>query len=162
MCWSRLTITFEGAWEIAIDESVAIDESDVPEAYGFYGENAALKLRQAGELAEAGDGEYPELVEGYEMQSNSSGTGIVNVDHYAWLREMAREDFDKLRLVIRDDETECEAVKFAMVPHGYMMTVRGKTKSFRSYGLLANVGSRLRKLERAIGACNVETTWEQS
>jgi hypothetical protein len=34
-----------------------------------------------------GTGDYPEIVEGYEMQSNCSGTGIVDVGHYAWMNE---------------------------------------------------------------------------
>ena len=31
--------------------------------------------------------DYPELVEGYEMQSNCTGTGIVDMGHYAWMNK---------------------------------------------------------------------------
>jgi len=43
----------------------------------------------------------PELIEGYEMQSNFSGTGIVNVGHYSWMHEA---DLDKVVLVRKKDD----------------------------------------------------------
>jgi hypothetical protein len=150
--------SFETAWEIAIDEASTIDASEVAEAYGFDSQD---ELDAAVAKAEAEGDDWPELVEGYEMQSNCSGTGIVDVGHYAWLREMDRDDKATLRLVIRDDDTASEFVKFALRSYSYTMTVRGRSKSYPSYGLLSDVGARLRKLERAIGACNVETTWER-
>lgn len=153
--------SFEAAWEIWVDESQTIDEDDVPEAYGFYDDNAALKLRQAGELADAGEGDYPELQEGYYHQSNANGTGIVNVGHYAWLRELDRNDLDDIRLVVRhhDDADNAENVSFAIGSYDYSMTVRGKTKSFRSFALHDDIGERIRRLERAFGTVNVETNW---
>lgn len=96
--------SFETAWEIAIDECATIPESEVPEAYGFYSSDhadPAKALRDAADAAHAGLGEYPELVEGYEYQSNCTGTGIVDVGRYAWLREMTREDCATIRLTIR-------------------------------------------------------------
>jgi hypothetical protein len=152
-------LSFETAWEIAIDESPTIDATDVPEAYGVYGDDAERKLRQAVELAEAGDGEYPELVEGYEFQSNATGTGIVDVGHYAWLRQMRREDTADYRVVIRPWDHDAEAATFTLDSYAYTMTVRGKSKAYTSYSLLSDVGSRLRKLERAVGAVSAEIAW---
>jgi hypothetical protein len=80
--------SFETAYEIAIDESPTIPVEEVPEAYGFYGENAKAELDAAVTKARDGIGEYPELIEGYQYQSNCSGTGIVSVGHYEWLQEL--------------------------------------------------------------------------
>ncbi len=30
---------------------------------------------------------YPDLIEGYENQDNASGTGVVSMGHYAWMKE---------------------------------------------------------------------------
>ena len=124
-CWGQLwlfgcehgvthvirTRTFEQAWEIAIDESPTISDelSDIAEAYGYYGPDC---LNDAGEswhdaVRGAKNCEnFPELIEGYEYQSNMSGTGIVDVGHYAWLREAEAADFqndNRLRVVITAD-----------------------------------------------------------
>lgn len=152
--------SFELAYEIAIDEAATIPESEVPEAYGFYGEHAALELRHAVEHADAGAGEYPELVDGYEYQSNASGTGIVNVGHYAWLREMKREDCDDIRLVVRDDDHDDPLrVRFELESYAFTMTVNGKSKRFHSFSLLSDVGERLRRLERVYHTVNAERVW---
>lgn len=113
--------SFESAWETWIDESATIDESELPEAYGvtdgpfadayrkehplpsgagdafqaWHGAFTAAclaELRRSGAAADAGEGDYPELVEGYEMQSNASGTGIVDVGHHAWMNEVDPAD----------------------------------------------------------------------
>jgi len=65
--------TFEQAYECAIDESPTIDASEVHEAYGC--ESQA----QLDALVE--EEECPDLIEGYQHQSNSTGTGIVDVGH---------------------------------------------------------------------------------
>jgi hypothetical protein len=67
--------SFETAWETWVDELPTIPEEELIEAYG----------------AEAGGGDY-RLIDGYEMQSNFSGTGIVSMGHYAWMREVDPSD----------------------------------------------------------------------
>jgi len=113
--WLIRARSFEKAWEIWVDESETIPESEIPEAYGFDGwdsdgekseteyspETAEERFKAAVKKAEAGKRDYPELVEGYEYQSNSSGTGIVSVSHYVWLRELVREDLGCFHLHIR-------------------------------------------------------------
>lgn len=161
--------SFEAAWEIAIDEAKTIADDEVPEAYGFYGDSADEELRMAGERAEE-TGDYPELVDGYYMQSNCSGTGIVDIGHYAWLREMTHDDADGIRLVVRhqDDADELPRVRFQLDSYSFIMAVTnsvgsslGKAKSFRSFDLCADVGERIRRLERAFGAVHVEREWAQ-
>ena len=83
------------AWECVSDEiktPIAVD--DLPTAYGSFdkmceaGFSASFAARwhdvyfHVNMLAKANptDGEYPELIEGYELQSNATATGIVNVD----------------------------------------------------------------------------------
>ncbi len=151
--------SFEDAYSIAIDESPTIDEADVPEAYGFEGPDAREQLDAAVAAADAGDGEWPELVEGYVYQDNGSDTGIVAESPYAWLREATRKD---ARFVVRAWDHEAEAARVVCERYGggYTMTVRGVTKRFRSYSIIRDVGARLRRLERAIGACNVDVSWE--
>lgn len=88
-------MSFSDAWEIMVDEMKPIDACEVPEAYGFASQD---------ELdAAVADGEWPDLVEGYEYQSNVTGTGIVDVGHYAWLRELTREDFTDAYFNLRID-----------------------------------------------------------
>ena len=84
--------TFETAYEIAIDESLTIAQSEVPEAYGF---NTQAELDAVVEA-----GEYPDLIEGYRYQSNSTGTGIVNVGHYEWFEELTPETIERFDLKI--------------------------------------------------------------
>lgn len=99
------------AYEIWVDESATIDAGDVHEAYGAFdklldamesrGHEDDCALREfcgrwdewyfemstsAGNLADVWDS-WP-LLEGYEYQSNSSGTGIVDVGHYAWMKPL--------------------------------------------------------------------------
>jgi hypothetical protein len=94
--------SFADAWEIMLDESPTIPESDVPEAYGYHdnGPIETAKQRLDADVKAAIDGvaDYPELLEGYEYQPNSSGTGIVSVSEYAWLREFEYEDFERYHI----------------------------------------------------------------
>ena len=63
----------------------------------------AMRILQARErAARESDGEYPDLIEGYEYQSNASGTGIVDVGHYAWMNEA---DLSKVE-VTRKEKSE--------------------------------------------------------
>jgi hypothetical protein len=62
--------TWEDAYSIAVDERAPISEDRVHEAYGL---NSQAEL-------DAADKETVELIEGYEYQSNATGTGIVDVD----------------------------------------------------------------------------------
>ena len=77
-------LSFDVAWEIMVDGMATIEPAELPEAYGF---DSQAELDAAVE-----SGEWPDLIEGYEFQSNASGTGIVDVGHYAWLRELTLED----------------------------------------------------------------------
>lgn len=47
-----------------------------------------------------------ELIEGYQYQSNSSGTGIVNVGHYEWLRAANDEEIAAFKQAIPDESDE--------------------------------------------------------
>ena len=96
------------AYEIAIDESPTIDARDVHEAYGFYIHRDGSWRNPVGPWIlhdEVTDKKYPlfsderaceyaleiaraderDLQEGYQYQSNSSGTGIVCAGHHEWL-----------------------------------------------------------------------------
>jgi hypothetical protein len=124
--------SFDSAWETWIDESETIPESEVAEAYGVpdsdeikawqelnpfpgafsesYGawrdsKDAEEKriLKSWGDAAQAGEREYPEVIEGYECQSNASGTGIVDVGHYAWMNEA---DLSKVEIVRKVADSE--------------------------------------------------------
>jgi len=71
--------TFEDAYDCVLDEILRpIDQDEVPEAYGFYGPNKQAELDAAVEKAKE-SGDYPELVEGFMYQPNSTGTGIVSI-----------------------------------------------------------------------------------
>jgi hypothetical protein len=107
--------SFESAWEAWVDDMPTIPECELIEAYGivddyrdeyvaahpipsgagdaFHAWHAFyvacnVRLRELGDKAQAGGNDYPELIEGYEMQSNCSGTGIVSMGHYAWMNEI--------------------------------------------------------------------------
>lgn len=110
--------SYESAWEAWVDDMPTIPESELIEAYGIvddyrdeytaahgpvppYYERSAwdawhdafhaacnVRLRELGDKANETGGDYPELIEGYEMQSNCSGTGIVSIGHYAWMNEI--------------------------------------------------------------------------
>jgi hypothetical protein len=122
--------SYEDAYEAWIDASETIPESEVPEAYGIDDcpemgvwkethpapqyfspawsiwceeeqTEARRILSQWDEDAREGKRkDYPELIEGYQYQSNSSGTGIVSVPDYAWLRE-ADADLSLITIVRR-------------------------------------------------------------
>jgi hypothetical protein len=108
--------SFESAWEAWIDESPTIPESEVPEAYGVDDSEEMITWREAHPIttycgpeydtwsaawlveaerilgawvdkARNEERDYPELIEGYEMQSNFSGTGIVYVGDHSWVHE---------------------------------------------------------------------------
>lgn len=113
--------SFETAWTTWVDELPAIPEEELIEAYGpdsgeyrgksFY--DMAIEMYQkeqeclprgnqswdevraiARRMLESYMVEgkrYPELVEGYEHQSNATGTGVVATGYYAWMREVSDE-----------------------------------------------------------------------
>jgi hypothetical protein len=47
-----------------------------------------------------------ELIEGYQYQSNSSGTGIVNTGHYEWLRKADADEIAAFKQAIPDESDE--------------------------------------------------------
>lgn len=107
------------AYNIWRDESPTISADDVHEAYGAFDKllehmvnlghenNRALRNfctrwdRVFFEVSTR-DANYTgawdnwELLEGYEYQSNSSGTGIVDVGHYEWLRPLEGSGYTAL------------------------------------------------------------------
>ncbi len=99
----------ESAHSIAIDASKTINADEMWEAYGF--DNEAAYQERVTQLANPyNDGEYPDLSEGYQYQSNSSGTGIVNVGYYEWYREAEASDFqgcERLRITVVGDYQIC-------------------------------------------------------
>lgn len=100
--------SYDAAWAAWLDEQPTIDEAELPEAYGVddlirdedhaagrqsppWGapEYAAwwanFQARCVARLHELGSSDNPpDLIEGYEYQSNTTGTGIVNVGDYVW------------------------------------------------------------------------------
>jgi|HubBroStandDraft_2_1064218.scaffolds.fasta_scaffold82564_3 hypothetical protein len=114
-------IGFDSAWGAWIDECETIQESELPEAYGVpdsgemhawrtanghlcgeewskaYDAEGARILRAWADAADVGEREHPDLIEGYEYQSNASGTGIVNVGQYAWMNEADLSEVDVTR-----------------------------------------------------------------
>lgn len=130
--------SFQDAWEIWIDESPTIPEEDLPEAYGLRSQaemdaisacvdgsstkNQRETVREIierdectwnGRTPETPDevDEFPLLIEGYEYQSNATGTGIVDVGHYAWLREI--EESDVLSITVEDTDDETTFVRWS-------------------------------------------------
>lgn len=129
--------SFDAAWEAWVDELPTIPESELIEAYGIvddyrdeyekidpppawgstewgawrarFAEACEKELQRRGEVAEETGGEidYPQLIEGYEMQSNCSGTGIVDMGHYAWMREVDPADI----VITRRPPTEAVELK---------------------------------------------------
>ena len=88
--------SWESAFERAMDTLPEIPASDLPEAHGYDGwcdggyeitlatyspETAQARFEAACARAHEGDGEYPELIEGYRYQSNTGpeGTCITSV-----------------------------------------------------------------------------------
>lgn len=108
---------FDAAWEAWVDSLNPIPKEELIEAYGPEGTPNGSFLDEAHAAARgdgpphyspdwpahiaaihaaarkaleeyAIDGErYPDLIEGYEQQSNASGTGIVSMGHYASMHE---------------------------------------------------------------------------
>ena len=120
--------TFETAWEEAVDALPAIPADEVPEAYGFdTDEELAAAASKAvrrenespGTYGTYGEDQTPNLAEGYEYQSNATGTGIVWVGYHATLvcptSDMLPEKWrgTKLSVTIVDRvfTVECEEVE---------------------------------------------------
>jgi hypothetical protein len=105
------------AYEIWIDESPTIEVDDVPEAYGAF-DKLVEHMEKLGH-----ENDYPlrdfanrwnpwffqvsthnanytgawdswNLDEGYQYQSNASGTGIVSVGHYEWMRSLVGSGYE--------------------------------------------------------------------
>jgi hypothetical protein len=164
--------SFETAYEIAIDESPTIDQKDVPEAFGFCGEDAAEQCAEAHRLAQENGDDYPELEEGYQFQSNFTGTGIVDVGYSTWLREVDRDDLERYRLVIRHYDEELTQVRFEIGSYDYTCIAQGRhggcanrsatRETVKSYDLCHDVGKHLRRLERDLGAAvDVTVVWRE-
>lgn len=126
--------SWEDAYEIAIDEAKTITPDEVPEAYGQWDAFAEWICERTGTEREGGspgwchvckfvneylpvwfrikseewreDGTWPDLQEGYEYQSNSSGTGIVNTGHYEQLFELTPENMEhfEIEVILEDNE----------------------------------------------------------
>ena len=100
-CWGTLWIcghefgpnfiirahSFDTAYEIWLDETPTIDESELWEAHGFDSVEE-FKLAVAASDFDWDRWNYGGLAEGYQYQSNFTGTGIVNEGFYAWLQEL--------------------------------------------------------------------------
>lgn len=71
--------SWEDALEILIDNLAPIPESEILEAYGYYGDDAQSRFD-----ADVNAERYPDLAEGYYYQDNATGTGIVSLDH-TWI-----------------------------------------------------------------------------
>lgn len=106
------------AHEVFIDESRTIEPADVHEAYGAFDklrewltskgheDNEHLRdfcNRYAPQFFLA-CGHSWELIEGYEYQSNSTGTGIVDVDHNLQVYELTPA-------IMKREEIICEIVQ---------------------------------------------------
>lgn len=80
--------SWEAAYEIHIDEEPPIEVGELWQAYGFDTPEAfEAAIAQARE-----SGDWPDLIEGYQYQSNSTGTGIVSVDYDERLDPLCTED----------------------------------------------------------------------
>lgn len=88
---------YENAHEALMDELPTIAVEDIPEAYGFYGDDAQARFDAQGEE----DSDKLELVEGYVFQSNSTGTGIVSTGHYENLTVLTVERIRESGLQIK-------------------------------------------------------------
>jgi hypothetical protein len=123
--------SWEAAYEAFIDETEPIPVSELAEAYGvpdspemeawkethpappYYQQEQwkawceALDLeekrvfKQWGDDADARLREHPDLIEGYQYQSNSTGTGIVELGHYFWQRE---DDLSQITIQRKEKE----------------------------------------------------------
>jgi hypothetical protein len=121
---------FSDAWDTWIDECKTIPVDEMTEAYGiddtpemaawkethpapqyFSTEWAAWCAAKATEakriLKDCEPKDGWELIEGYEYQSNATGTGIVDVGHYAWMREA---DLSEITITRKEkDENKAKA-----------------------------------------------------
>jgi hypothetical protein len=111
-CWLIRAGSLDSACEIWIDESPTIDPSDIHEAHGAFdklvghleskGHENTRELRDFANRycqlyfdIDTRDANYTgawdrwSLIEGYQYQSNCSGTGIVEVGHYEWIKPIA-------------------------------------------------------------------------
>lgn len=103
--------SFDSAWGAWIDECPTIPKDELPDAYGVSDSEEMASWQETNPAPPWGSPEYsgwidrkhdaekailaawgesddpPDLIEGYEYQSNASGTGIVDVGHYSWMRE---------------------------------------------------------------------------
>lgn len=179
--------SWHSAWEIAIDEMRPISEEEVPEAYGFDGwdsagerteteyspDTARARFERWIEDAESGEKDYPELLEGYEYQSNSTGTGIVNVGHYAWLEEYDHDRHD-VRLIIRHEDHEPLSAEVWVSPYDCIGWVLYDDRD-RRYGALryapldsivasgsaeyGNVGDVMTEIDRIAGSDGCRVTF---
>lgn len=93
------TQTFEEAWDIAIDESVTILESELHEAYGLTLEEFKALDSDVDECLEL------QLQEGYRYQSNFTGTGIVETGHYEHLEPLTTEYVKAAGIVVKIGES---------------------------------------------------------
>ena len=76
--------TWEGAYDACIDDLPTIEASEVFEAYGFEDQASFDQTVE-------NDPDTLELSEGYQYQSNATGTGIVNVGHYESLNPLTTD-----------------------------------------------------------------------
>lgn len=116
--------SWEDAYEAAIDSRPTIPKDEVYEAYGF--DSPEEMAAWEGEYAR--EGEYRELEEGYQYQSNASGTGIVNAGHYEWSRAYEpRTDPEHVRLIIRDlGSLEPLQTRLSYEKGGWLVNVEGE------------------------------------
>jgi len=92
------------AHEAARGDNILYGSPQWDEAMSRIHDHARLLLSQAEEKARDGHGEYPDLIEGYEQQSNATGTGIVNVGHYAWMHEAELDEIE----IVRKEKPVCQ------------------------------------------------------
>jgi hypothetical protein len=89
---------WHSAYEIAIDESPTVPVEELHEAYGF---ETREEMEKADKLAQGGLAEWPDLQEGYQYQSNASGTGVVFSGYYEWLEPFTSEYLKREEIRIR-------------------------------------------------------------
>lgn len=161
--------SFETAWEIAIDESATIPKEELYEAYvddegnGFDSQEAFDAYIAKVDIGEC---EHPDLAEGYEYQSSFTGTGVVNVGYYAWLREMThadcKDDMHGIRPVVLHDDFEAERIKLEVSSYAYTYKLaNAEPVTVQTYDLTHDIGRLLREKERELGPLSVETTWKR-
>ena len=89
--------TWHDALEIVYDDILTpIPVEELPEAYGF---DSQAELDKAAETARE-TGDYPDLIEGYQYQANSTDTGIVALDDNESLDELNQKRLDDWGIVL--------------------------------------------------------------